>query len=71
LIQNNIGLLQIIYEQQQIRFGNAFKNRNTILWDLFHPNRKESEATVENPSAEWTHLVYTREFSQTNGRFER
>jgi hypothetical protein len=65
LIQNNIGLLQINYEQQQIRFGNAFKNRQTILQDLFQPNRKEYEATVENPSPEWAHLAYSREFSQT------
>jgi hypothetical protein len=71
LIQNNIGLLQTIYEQQQIRFGNAFKNKQTILRDLFQPNRKESEETIENPSAKWTHLAYKREFSQTNARFER
>jgi hypothetical protein len=55
-------LLQIIYEQQQIRFGNAFKNRQTILQDLFQPNREESEETVENPSPEWTHLAYMKNF---------
>jgi hypothetical protein len=26
------------------------------------PNRKESEETVENPSAEWTHLAYSEIF---------
>ena len=64
--KNNIGLLQIIYEQQQIRFGNAFKNRQTILRDLFQPNRKQYEKTIENQTVEWTHLTYMREFYQTN-----
>ena len=50
--KNNIGLLQIIYEQQQIRFGNAFKNRQMILQDWFKTNREEFEETVENPSVE-------------------
>jgi hypothetical protein len=47
LNQKNIGLLQIIYEQQHIRFGNAFMNKQTILQDLFQPNREESEDMVE------------------------
>ena len=66
MIQNNIGLLQIIYEQQQIRFGNTFKNIQTILRDVFQPNRKESKEMVEKSSIEWTHLSYTWEVSQNN-----
>ena len=64
-------MLQIIYEQQHIRFGNALKNIQTILRDSLQPNRKEFEEMVENTSAEWTHLTYLRDFFQTNAWFER
>jgi hypothetical protein len=66
LIQNNIGFLQIIYEQQQIRFENVFKKRQTILRDSFQPNLEESEETVDKKSPKWTHLAYSQAFSQTN-----
>ena len=69
--KNNVGLLQIIYEQQHIRFGNAFKNKQTILLDWLQPHHKESEEMVENPSAKSTHLAYSWDFSQTNAWLER
>jgi hypothetical protein len=59
-----------MYEQQWIKFGNAFKNRQTILQNLFKPNHKESEEMVEKSSAKWIHLAYTWYFSQTNAIFE-